>query len=218
LKRQLLFALPLLLAGCIPEAAEHGPEVITTIDSSNGQDPTSEAGTDVETDADKAGGPAIVEEAGEVIAVLSGDMIDIQTNANTTTRIRFNGIDAPEEGQPFGDAAKQFLSQTIGGKVVRIVRQGVDQEGRVIADVYLAADVAYAGSNPAGVILPDKFLNRELVQRGLAWHDKQYSDDQRLAEDETRARAAKLGLWSDPRHVAPWEWRKLSKEERDKLR
>lgn len=28
----------------------------------------------------------------------------------------------------------------------------------------------------------------------------------------------KLGLWSDPRFVAPWEWRKLSKVERDRLR
>jgi len=62
------------------------------------------------------------------------------------------------------------------------------------------------------------FLNRELVQRWLAWHYKQYSDDERLADDEDGAKAAKLGLWSDPRHVAPWEWRKLSKEERDNLR
>jgi len=150
--------------------------------------------------------------------VLSGDTIDILNADKSTTRIRFNGIDCPEIGQPFGNIARQYLSETIEGQVVRIVKQDVERYGRTIADVYLLADVAYAGSNPAGVILPDMFLNRELVRRGLAWHYKQYSDDERSAEDENRARAAKLGLWSDPRHVAPWDWRKLSKEERDKLR
>jgi endonuclease YncB( thermonuclease family) len=37
------------------------------------------------------------------------------------------------------------------------------------------------------------FLNRELVKRGLAWHYKEYSDDQRLADDEDNARLKKLG-------------------------
>ena len=67
--------------------------------------------------------------------------------------------------------------------------------------------------------LADLFLHRELVKRGLAWHYKQYSDDQRFADDEDNARLKKLGLWGGShRPIAPWEWRKLSKVERDEYR
>lgn len=180
----------------------------------------------------------VVKEFFKVIGIIDGDTIDvltidprtlawqrdgIQTEerggqigskvdqfAPETIRLRLNGIDTPENGQPFGKNAKQFLSQTIGGKMVRIVKHDVDRYGRTIADVFLRRD--------AFIRQPDMFLNRELVKRGLAWHYKQYSDDEGLARDEEEARAAKLGLWSDPRHVAPWDWRKLLKVERDKLR
>jgi len=210
--RILVALLLLFTAGCIPDAADSGPEVITTVDTSP------EVITQSETSSDASSEPEATEQTGKVVAVLDGDTIYILNADKSTTRIRFNGIDCPEKGQPFGNNAKQFLSDTIGGKFVRIVEHDTDRYGRTIADVYLPADVAYAGSNPAGVILPDMFFHRELVQRGLAWHYKQYSDDERLAEDENRARADKLGRWSDPRRVAPWDWRKLSKEERDKLR
>jgi micrococcal nuclease len=204
----------LILAGCVPEPADDSGSDVDS-DATTAVETVPEVTVQQATTTTSTSEPADAEQTGKVVAVLDGDTIDILNADNTTTRIRFNGIDCPERGQPFGNNAKQFLSDTIGGKVVRIVEQDTDRYGRTIADVYLPADVAYAGSNPAGVILPDMFLNRELVQRGLAWHYKQYSDDERLAEDENRARAAKLGLWSDPRHVAPWEWRKLSKEERD---
>ncbi|MCS7469552.1 thermonuclease family protein [Stieleria sp. ICT_E10.1] len=75
--------------------------------------------------------------------------------------------------------------------------------GRTIGEVY-------AGGQRLGV---------DLVAAGLAWHYTQYApDDTDLANAEREAREAKRGLWSDPRHVAPWDWRKLSKEERDQLR
>ncbi|WP_407699771.1 thermonuclease family protein [Stieleria sedimenti] len=58
-----------------------------------------------------------------------------------------------------------------------------------------------------------------LVAAGLAWYYTQYAlDDTELANAECKAREAERGLWADPRHVAPWDWRKLSKEERDQLR
>ena len=88
--------------------------------------------------------------------------------------------------------------------------------GRTIGDVYFnsveGADI------PPGATLPDWNINRELIQQGLAWHYKKYSSDINLEMDEITARQRKLGLWSDARHVAPWDWRKLSKAERDKLR
>ena len=41
----------------------------------------------------------------------------------------------------------------------------------------------------------------------MAWHYKEYSKDETLAKLEKEAREKKVGLWSDSRAVAPWEWR-----------
>ena len=164
--------------------------------------------------------PAAPEQAneitGKVVGIIDGDTIDILTADKTKIRIRFNGIDAPEEGQPFGKNAKQYLSEKIGGQVVRVVTLGEDRYGRTIGDVYLKDD---GGLNALpGTVLPDWNINREIVQQGLAWHYKKYSSDINLDMDEITARDRKLGLWADVRRVAPWDWRKLSKIERDKLR
>ncbi len=89
---------------------------------------------------------------------------------------------------------------------------GEDKYDRTVADIYPSVDDPFDE-------LPDLFLNRELVKRGLAWHYKFYSDDRRLADDEDNARLKKLGLWGGSHKViAPWDWRKLSRVERDELR
>jgi endonuclease YncB( thermonuclease family) len=88
------------------------------------------------------------------------------------------------------------------GRDVELIEHELDRYGQTIADV----------------IIDGKSLNHALVAAGLAWHYKRYSDDAELAQAERDAQAASLGLRSDPRHVAPWNWRKLSKEERDLLR
>ena len=62
--------------------------------------------------------PATSDEiTGKVVHILDGDTIDILTADKTTIRIRLHGIDAPEKGQPFGNTAKEFLSDNIGGKI-----------------------------------------------------------------------------------------------------
>ena len=51
------------------------------------------------------------------------------------------------------------------------------------------------------------------VKRRLAWHYKQYqqeqssTDQQSYAAAEIEARAAKLGLWRDVDLTPPWEFR-----------
>ncbi|MEP3482761.1 MAG: thermonuclease family protein [Fuerstiella sp.] len=112
-------------------------------------------------DEPESSGEDISEVTGKVIKIVDGDTIDILTADHKTLRLRLNGIDTPENGQPFGKNAKQYLSQTIGGKLVRIVKHDVDRYDRTIADIYLPV------SDPR-VNLPDEFINRELVKRGLA--------------------------------------------------
>ena len=50
--------------------------------------------------------PATTEFAGQVVGVTDGDTLDVLLADKTTVRVRFNGIDAPERGQPFGNDAK----------------------------------------------------------------------------------------------------------------
>jgi len=137
----------------------------------------------------------------KVISITDGDTADILKDGKPL-RLRFAGIDTPEKGQPFGNNAKQALSDRIGGKFVRVVIQETDRYGRAIADIY----------DEQG------HVNLWLVQQGLAWHYTAYSDDVGLATAERDAKAGNRGLWSDRRAVAPWNWRKLSKVERDEYR
>lgn len=59
----------------------------------------------------------------------------------------------------------------------------------------------------AEVILPNgQNLNKELVKHGLAWHFKKYSNDDEYAQLENEARMNKVGLWSEPNPIEPWEW------------
>lgn len=128
---------------------------------------------------------------GRVVGVSDGDTITVLSGSEQV-RVRLNGIDCPERGQPFGDRAKRKASELAFGKDVTVRPFGTDRYGRTIADV----------------TLPDRrLLNRELVAAGLAWHYRRYSDDETLASLERRAREARLGVWSEPQPVAPWELR-----------
>jgi len=141
--------------------------------------------------------------SGKVIAVLDGDTIDILDSHREKIRIRIHGIDAPEIGQPFGRNAKDLLAERIAGQQVNVVCLSHDRFGRTIGDIIWNGDR----------------LSVQLVTEGMAWHQVSFAlNDLELATAELKARSDKVGLWSDKRHVPPWEWRKLSKEERDKLR
>ncbi|QEF99742.1 Thermonuclease precursor [Stieleria maiorica] len=168
---------------------------------SRGSVQVSAGSADVSIDVD---GVTIRKFSGRVVGVTDGDTLDVLRSDNSTVRVRFNGVDAPERGQPFGDNAKRYVSDTFHRSPdVTIIDLGQDRYGRTIGEVI-------AGGRRLGV---------DLVAAGLAWHYVKYSpDDTELADAERTAREAKRGLWSDPRHVAPWEWRKLSKDERDQLR
>lgn len=128
---------------------------------------------------------------GKVIGVMDGDTFDL-LNGTEKVRVRLEGIDAPEKGQPFGNNAKKAMSDLCFGKNVQVVASTKDRYGRMIARVYL----------PDG-----RCINEEMLRQGMAWHFKRYSNDARWARMENSARAARTGLWADPRPVAPWEWR-----------
>lgn len=77
-------------------------------------------------------------------------------------------------------------------KTVKIIQITKDRYKRTIAWVYIDG----------------KNLNEELIKSGLAWHYKKYSSDKNLAEMEIQAKRHHIGLWADPRPVAPWKFRR----------
>ncbi|WP_366520987.1 thermonuclease family protein [uncultured Desulfovibrio sp.] len=67
----------------------------------------------------------------------------------------------------------------------------------------------------AVVVLPDGCtLQAALVGAGLAWVDDRFCrspECDNLRQAQSRARAARRGLWADDAPVPPWQWRKMKK-------
>ena len=141
---------------------------------------------------------------GKVIRVSDGDTIAVLDKDNKQHKIRFQGIDAPESKQAFGQASKENLSRMVFGKQVTVIWEKVDKYKRTVGKV----------------LLDGKDINIEQVKAGLAWHYKKYADEQppedriTYAKAEEDARAARLGLWQDPNPTPPGEWRVDAKTER----
>ena len=58
------------------------------------------------------------------------------------------------------------------------------------------------------------------VGAGMAWHHVKYApDNTALREAEQQAREMNNGLWSSAHGaIAPWDWWKMNKDERDEYR
>ena len=132
----------------------------------------------------------------KIIGVKDGDTVELLMNGKPQI-VRLSNIDCPEKKQPFGNNAKQFVSDLCFEKMVKISTDGKkDRNKRLIAEIIL----------PNG-----KNINKELVKNGLAWHLKKYSKDVSYDILEKQARKLKLGLWKDKNPIAPWNWRKSRK-------
>ena len=132
---------------------------------------------------------------GRIVGVHDGDSVTLLTPDKIEVKVRLDGIDAPELKQPFGNAAKQALSNLIFGKDVAVKVTGKDRYGRALGQVA-------AGATD---------VNRSMVAAGMAWHYEKYSKDPKLAAAQAAAKTARRGLWADSAPVAPWAWRKPRK-------
>jgi endonuclease YncB( thermonuclease family) len=129
---------------------------------------------------------------GKVVSIADGDTITILVDRERV-KVRLAEIDAPERGQPWGRRAKQALTEKIAGHVVQVETRFNDRYGRRVGHV------VYSGRD----------INREMVREGHVWVYRQWLRDKTLLDDESRARAARAGLWGLPEtdRVPPWEWR-----------
>lgn len=130
--------------------------------------------------------------SGKVVAISDGDTFTLLDQFNVQHKIRLAEIDAPENSQPFGKAAKKKLSDLIFGKYVKVLYKERDIYKRIIGKVYIG----------------QMYVSEEMIGAGLAWHYKIYSNSEKLSLLEQIAKKDKIGLWIEPGAIAPWEWRK----------
>jgi endonuclease YncB( thermonuclease family) len=149
--------------------------------------------TSTSADAARPATPAQGELVAGTATVVDGDTIMIGT-----TRIRLEGIDAPEGAQtctsatgatyPCGLAATRALDSLVANIEVRCEHRGNDKYGRMLG-------VCFAG---------DRDINAEMVRSGHAWAFVRYSTA--YAAVEAEAKAAARGIWQGAATPA-WDFR-----------
>ena len=142
--------------------------------------------------------PAIAQAAPHrVVDVADGDTVTIEpVHGGARAKVRLHGIDCPEMGQPYGQAAKAYVVKTALYKTVdvQVTPQGKDRYGRVVAVIEIPG---------VGI------LQELLLKEGLAWVWPQYCKDCKAWEAmQAKARAQGKGLWAGNKPIEPWVWRK----------
>ena len=148
-------------------------------------------------------GPVPLTVEGISVDVQDGDTFVLRDEAGRPMRIRVAGIDAPEKSQPWADRSRQHLRELLRAQRVQVLPIKQDVYGRTVARVHV---LGTGGDTPLDAA-------QAQLDAGLAWHFKRYKSDQtrdefvRYAQAERQARAAGLGLWTDPQPLAPWLFR-----------
>ena len=144
---------------------------------------------------------------GRVVGVTDGDTVTVLDGERKRHKIRLGGIDAPEDGQPFGQRSKENLSDMVFGKDVRVEWKKRDKYKRIVGKVWVQPE-----SCPTCPMTLD--AGHAQITVGLAWWYRKYAKEQSPADrgayefSEQEARAKRVGLWSEPDPVPPWEWRR----------
>jgi len=135
---------------------------------------------------------------GRVVGISDGDTITVLDDSKTQHKIRIAGIDAPEKGQAFGERSKQSLSALVFQKSIEARCHKKDRYGREVCLIYVNR----------------RDVGLEQIRTGMAWWYREYAHEQATQErlvyrdEEDAAKAARRGLWSDPKAIPPWAWRK----------
>lgn len=137
---------------------------------------------------------AAQEVTGRVVGVHDGDTLTLLTAEKKQVQVRLADIDAPELGQPFGQAAKRELSTLCFNQRAKVQTRTTDLYGRTVGVVSCEG----------------RDVSRVMVEHGMAWAYRMYLKRPELLNIESGAKASHTGLWASPA-VPPWEFRKTAK-------
>lgn len=142
-------------------------------------------------------------ERATVFRIIDGDTV-IVTNGWKQVTLRLDGIDCPENGQPWGDTAKYGLVKLIGGRDIRYEDHGEDAYGRTLATIFVFQQdkPELMNVNVRMVVLGHAWVSRPMF--GHLPVDRQ----QELVRAARWAKSKRVGLWKTNNPVPPWEWRK----------
>ncbi|MDP2111805.1 MAG: thermonuclease family protein [Thiobacillus sp.] len=134
---------------------------------------------------------------GVVIVVIDGDTVLFKPDhyspaSRAFLKVRLADIDAPETGQPFGEAATEALK-------ARVLKQRAQLE--------IVATDAY-GRKLGRLTVDARSVNAELVRRGLAWAYGRGGARHVMSALQREAQSERIGLWQDAAPTPPWAWRK----------
>jgi len=119
--------------------------------------------------------------SGTVMAVTDGDSVRIRLDGvSQTIRVRLEGIDAPETGEPFSGQARNAARVLIFRKRVLVKATDVDSYDRLVARV----------------IVDGRDASIELLQAGLACHFTRFENDAALAKAQLDAITSGRGFWA----------------------
>ncbi len=130
--------------------------------------------------------------SGTVVKVADGDTFTVLTADKRTVKIRLYGIDAPEKNQDFYRVSRDHLASLTMHKEVKIVVINKDRYNRTVGRASVSGED----------------INEAMLKAGLAWHYTEYDNNPEWANLEQRARRERLGIWSMPHPVPPWQFRK----------
>lgn len=136
------------------------------------------------------------------VRVIDGDTVEVIPLTGGSERIRLLGIDAPESKQDYGDKSTLTLLQCINNAAVTIEWTDRDRYDRLL-----------------GKVIANKMdCNLNQVQKGAAWHYKEYQSSQtpldriEYSNAEVLARTNNQGLWAESYPVKPSDYRAGKKE------
>jgi endonuclease YncB( thermonuclease family) len=135
---------------------------------------------------------------GRVVGVADGDTLTILVDQAPAV-IRVDGIDAPEKGQAFGQAAKRTLSDLAFDRTATATCHKVDRYQRRVCAV--SVDGRDAGLHL--IASGHAWVFTRYAQELPAARRADYENAERVARDERR------GLWGDASPMPPWEWRMI---------
>jgi len=131
-------------------------------------------------------------------SVHDGDTMRVRSRTGAVLKIRFACIDAPELKQQLGqesrDTLRSYINESDGKVRIKVV--DTDRYGRSVAEVWTKSGL----------------LQSRMTGSGMAFAYDQYKKNcphwNSVKSSEQVAIEYKLGVWSSPNFIKPWDWRK----------
>ena len=129
-----------------------------------------------------------------VVAVPDGDTVVVAREDGVALRVRLHGIDAPELDQLWGPESRDVLAALVLGQTLFLDVLDRDRYGRTVG-------ILHGGD-------PRQSVNKEMVERGMAYNWPRYGRLWGGNNAQIRARKKRVGLWERfGGHVRPWSHR-----------